>query len=223
MCCFVVQVAVILAVLVSCVAADVVLQGQSKVVRVPSEDSAIIQSHRLGGNFAYSTHEAHAYGVQTPIIKQRVVEKGVTYHHGEPVVNTHTSYVKQSVPQFGVVRTQHTVPGVQIATGQQVTTSHVTTPVQYVAGATPVQYTAGAAPVQYVSGVAPVQYVSGASPVQYVAGGAPVQFVAGSHHQVAGAPVQFVSGTPVQFAAVHPAQYVTGKAEAVKVPEVVEA
>merc|ERR1712183_1173076 len=42
-------------------------------VRAPSHDSAIIQSHRLGGNFAYSTHEAHAYAVQTPVIGHRTV------------------------------------------------------------------------------------------------------------------------------------------------------
>merc|ERR1711887_281174 len=82
---------------------------------VSSQDSAVIQSHRLGGNFAYSAHEAHAYGVQTPIIEQRVVPTGVTFHHGVPQVRTHTSVHKQLIPQYGVVKTQHTVPIVQHA------------------------------------------------------------------------------------------------------------
>merc|ERR1712000_518725 len=92
----------------SCALGGVVVSPQ--VVRVPSQDSAIIQSHRLGGNFAYSVAEAHAFGVQTPIVQQLVVPTGVTYHQGAPQVQTHTSVVKQQIPQFGVVRTQHTVP-----------------------------------------------------------------------------------------------------------------
>lgn len=71
--------------------------------RTPSHDSAIIQSHRLGGNFAYSTHEAHAYGVQTPIISQRVVPVGVSYVPGTPIVKTSTHIVSHKVPQVGAV------------------------------------------------------------------------------------------------------------------------
>ncbi|XP_045131383.1 uncharacterized protein LOC123516228 [Portunus trituberculatus] len=69
------------------------------VVRAPSHDSAIIQSHRLGGNFAYSTHEAHAYGVQTPIIGTRTVPVGVSYVPGTPIVKTSTHLVSHKVPQ----------------------------------------------------------------------------------------------------------------------------
>lgn len=71
--------------------------------RVPSQDSAIIQSHRLGGNFAYSTHEAHAYGVQTPIISQRVVPVGVSYVPGAPIVKSSTQFITHQVPQVGAV------------------------------------------------------------------------------------------------------------------------
>lgn len=71
--------------------------------RTPSHDSAIIQSHRLGGNFAYSTHEAHAYGVQTPIISQRVVPVGVSYVPGTPIVKTSTHIISHKVPQVGAV------------------------------------------------------------------------------------------------------------------------
>lgn len=74
--------------------------------RTPSHDSAIIQSHRLGGNFAYSTHEAHAYGVQTPIIGTRTVPIGVSYVPGTPIVKTSTHLVTHKVPQVGVAYPQ---------------------------------------------------------------------------------------------------------------------
>lgn len=82
------------------------------VVRAPSHDSAIIQSHRLGGNFAYSTHEAHAYGVQTPIIGTRTVPIGVSYVPGTPIVKTSTQVVTHKVPQVGVAYTHGVSPAV---------------------------------------------------------------------------------------------------------------
>ncbi|KAF2356698.1 hypothetical protein FHG87_012546 [Trinorchestia longiramus] len=207
-------VAVILAVVVGCATAEVAVQGPSTIVRVPEHDSAIIQSHRLGGNFAYSTHEAHAYGVQTPIIKQRVVPKGVTYHQGQPIVKTYTSFVKQQVPQYGVVHTKHSVPTVQYATGQQVVTSRVSTPVQYVAGAAPIQYAAHPVSVQYAANPVPVQYAAGVTPIQYITGTGPVQYISSG-----AAPVQYITSgaAPVQVGAVSPAKYITDKAKAVEV------
>merc|ERR1712127_124971 len=38
-------------------------------VRAPSHDSAIIRSDRLGGNFAYSVEEGHAYAAVTPVVQ----------------------------------------------------------------------------------------------------------------------------------------------------------
>ncbi|XP_042861442.1 uncharacterized protein LOC122246754 [Penaeus japonicus] len=75
--------------------------GAPVIVRAPSHDSAIIQSHRLGGNFAYSTHEAHAYAVQNPIIGHRQVPVGVSYEPGHPIVHTETDYVTRYVPRYG--------------------------------------------------------------------------------------------------------------------------
>merc|ERR1712025_1067138 len=57
----------------------------SVAVRAPAHDSAIIQSHRLGGNFAYRTDEAHAYAVKTPVLGQRTAPVGVSYHQGTPL------------------------------------------------------------------------------------------------------------------------------------------
>ncbi|KAG7160585.1 uncharacterized protein LOC121876159 [Homarus americanus] len=90
----------VLACLVATCAAQLAYPA-SVAYRVPSHDSAIIQSHRLGGNFAYSTHEAHAYAVQTPVIGQRTVPVGVSYHQGTPIVTSSTQYVNQQIPQYG--------------------------------------------------------------------------------------------------------------------------
>merc|ERR1712142_427747 len=78
----------------------------SVAVRAPSHDSAIIQSHRLGGNFAYRTDEAHAYAVQTPVLGQRTIPVGVSYHQGTPIVKTTTDYVNHLVPQTGIATYQ---------------------------------------------------------------------------------------------------------------------
>jgi len=78
----------------------------SVAVRAPSHDSAIIQSHRLGGNFHYRTDEAHAYAVQTPVLGQRTVPIGVSYHQGAPIVKTTTDYVSHFVPQTGIATYQ---------------------------------------------------------------------------------------------------------------------
>merc|ERR1712168_94727 len=102
-------------------------------VRAPSHESAIIQSHRLGGNFAYSTHEAHAYAVQTPVIGHRSIPVGVSYHHGAPIVKTSQDVITHQIPQHTftapqlvahqrLVPTQQVVPVVQHAAIPQVAT-----------------------------------------------------------------------------------------------------
>merc|ERR1712080_806255 len=56
---------------VSCLGApQITLKGQGvpTLVRAPAHDSASIEHHRLGGNFAYSTAESHAYASVTPQI-----------------------------------------------------------------------------------------------------------------------------------------------------------
>merc|ERR1712212_1201526 len=52
----------------------------SHLARVPSHDSAVIQSHRLGGNFAYRTDEAHAYASVHPVVTPVQVPVAETYH-----------------------------------------------------------------------------------------------------------------------------------------------
>lgn len=48
--------------------------------RTPQFDSAVIKSDRLGGNFAYSVAEAHAYTAHTPIVQQIKTPVAVTYN-----------------------------------------------------------------------------------------------------------------------------------------------
>ncbi|XP_066937279.1 uncharacterized protein [Macrobrachium rosenbergii] len=112
---------IVFASLLACAAATLVVPGPIA-VRAPSHDSAIIQSHRLGGNFAYSTHEAHAYAVQTPVIGTRTIPVGVSYHQGVPVVKSSTNFVTQHIPQYGLAVSQVATAGL---------------PYPYLAGAAP--------------------------------------------------------------------------------------
>ncbi|XP_065350986.1 cuticle protein 16.5-like [Cloeon dipterum] len=51
----------------------------STISRAPAFDSAVIQSDRIGGNFAYSTAENHAYAVNTPIVQNVQTPVAVSY------------------------------------------------------------------------------------------------------------------------------------------------
>ncbi|XP_046399288.1 histidine-rich protein PFHRP-III-like isoform X2 [Ischnura elegans] len=63
------------------------------VVRTPSLDSAVVHSSRVGGNFAYSTAESHAYAAAAPVV-----------HHVAPV-----HHVAAAVHHAPVVEAHHTV------------------------------------------------------------------------------------------------------------------
>jgi hypothetical protein len=88
----------------------------SYLVRAPAHDSASIEHHRLGGNFAYSTAEAHAFASVTPQIStltHPVAETTHTHipapiatHQPAPIVRTH--HVAQ--PIFQDVPVHATVP-----------------------------------------------------------------------------------------------------------------
>merc|ERR1712179_460692 len=66
-------------------------------VRAPSHDSAVIRSDRLGGNFAYSVQEGHAYAAVSPVVQHVATPVAVSYeapavvpsayaYHGVPAV-----------------------------------------------------------------------------------------------------------------------------------------
>ena len=48
-------------------------------VRAPSHDSAVIRSDRLGGNFAYSVQEGHAYAAISPLVQHVATPVAVSY------------------------------------------------------------------------------------------------------------------------------------------------
>merc|ERR1712105_99709 len=89
--------------------------GVPTLVRAPAHDSASIEHHRLGGNFAYSTAEAHAFAEVTPQISTLThpvaetththIPSPIAVHQPDPIVNTH--HVAQ--PIFSPVRTHQTV------------------------------------------------------------------------------------------------------------------
>merc|ERR1712012_894117 len=82
-------------------------------VRAPAHDSASIEHHRLGGNFAYSTAEAHAFAEVTPQISTLTHPVAETTHtHIPALIATHqpapivkTTHVAQpvfkNIPTFG--------------------------------------------------------------------------------------------------------------------------
>merc|ERR1711931_368061 len=96
-------------------------------VRAPAHDSASIEHHRLGGNFAYSTAEAHAFAEVVPQISTLTHPVAETTHTHIPApIATHqpapivkTTHVAQpifkNIPTFGSqvisgpVRTHQTI------------------------------------------------------------------------------------------------------------------
>merc|ERR1712183_905594 len=111
------------------VAGQVRLTGNAApyLVRAPAHDSASIEHHRLEGNFAYSTAEAHAYAEVIPQIStltHPVAETTHTHipapiatHQPAPIVQTHhvAQPIFKNIPTFGTqhisgpVRTHQTV------------------------------------------------------------------------------------------------------------------
>merc|ERR1719444_703421 len=74
-------------------------------VRAPAHDSASIESHRLGGNFAYAVAEAHAYAQVTPQV----------------------STITHPVAETTVVHEPATIA--KVTPGQVITTKHIPAPV----------------------------------------------------------------------------------------------
>jgi len=71
-------------------------------VRAPAHDSASIESHRLGGNFAYAVAEAHAYAQVTPQVST------LTHPVAETTVVHEPATIAKVVP--GAVTTTKHIP-----------------------------------------------------------------------------------------------------------------
>ncbi|XP_046446028.1 uncharacterized protein LOC124195588 [Daphnia pulex] len=71
----------VIAVLLVCLAAaNAFVIPATTFVRAPAHDSAIINSDRLGGNFAWSTVEGHAYAAVTPVVQRVLTPVGISHH-----------------------------------------------------------------------------------------------------------------------------------------------
>ncbi|XP_059491208.1 cuticle protein 16.5-like [Neocloeon triangulifer] len=73
------QFLVVFAAVAAVASAGTIVAPYSTVVRAPAFDSAVIKSDRIGGNFAYSTAENHAYAVNTPIVQNVATPVAVSY------------------------------------------------------------------------------------------------------------------------------------------------
>ena len=71
-------------------------------IRAPAHDSASIESHRLGGNFAYAVAEAHAFAKVTPQVSTLTHPVAETTYVHEPAT------IAKVVP--GAVTTVQHVP-----------------------------------------------------------------------------------------------------------------
>merc|ERR1711874_534597 len=171
--------------LIAYCSANTVVVGNAApyLVRAPAHDSASIEHHRLGGNFAYSTAEAHAYAEVVPQIStltHPVAETTHTHipapiatHQPAPIIKTHhvAQPIFKNVPTYGIqaingpVRTHQTVhqPIVHETRTHtvQAVSQAVATPVAYAAYA-PVAHTAyAAAPVAHAAGYAAAPVAAG--------------------------------------------------------------
>merc|ERR1711931_298354 len=178
-------------------------------VRAPAHDSASIEHHRLGGNFAYSTAESHAFAEVTPqistlthpvaeTIKTHIPAKIAT-HQPAPIVRTH--HVAQPIFQDVPVHAQVPVTG-PIARHQTVhqpivheTRTHT---VQAVAHAAPVAIAHAAAPVAHVAHAAPIAHAAAPIAVAH-AEPAALSYAAGyplAHAGYAGLPLAHAAALP---------------------------
>merc|ERR1719397_1461500 len=111
--------------------------GAPTLVRAPAHDSASIEHHRLGGNFAYSTAEAHAFaeGVWMISTLTHPVAETIQTHIPAPIATHQPAPIVKNIPTFGTqeihgpIRTHQTVhqPLVhETRTNQQITQAYAT-------------------------------------------------------------------------------------------------
>merc|ERR1711973_804853 len=105
-------------------------------VRARAHDSATIESHRLGGNFAYATAEAHAFAKVSPQLATRTVPVAETTHiHTPAAIKTiqpaavkHTQHVAQPIlAQQQLYRNEPVIGPVATHTTQTVQAHHQVT------------------------------------------------------------------------------------------------
>merc|ERR1711970_18120 len=180
----------------------VVANAAPYLVRAPAHDSASIEHHRLGGNFAYSTAEAHAFAEVVPQISTLTHPVAETTHTHIPApIATHqpadivkTHHVAQ--PIFKNIPTY----GTQAITGPVRTHQTVHQPIVHETRTHTVQAVSQAVhtPVHAVSQV-PVAAFAAAAPIAHAAyAGAPIAHgVPIAHGAYAAAPVALAAAPAV--------------------------
>merc|ERR1712045_280233 len=86
-------------------------------IRAPAHDSASIESHRLGGNFAYAIAEAHAYAQVTPqlatithpVAETTVVHEPAAIAHVTPGEVITTKHIPQPIIQHEPILAQEPI------------------------------------------------------------------------------------------------------------------
>merc|ERR1711964_259990 len=151
------------------VALAVVANAAPYLVRAPAHDSASIEHHRLGGNFAYSTAEAHAFAEVVPQISTLThpVAETTHTHIPAPIAPHQPVPTHQTVHQPIVHETRtHTVQAVSQAVATPV---HAVAEVPVaVAHAAPVALAAyAAAPVAHAAGYAAAPVAAGYAGLGY--------------------------------------------------------
>merc|ERR1712051_223447 len=86
-------------------------------IRAPAHDSASIESHRLGGNFAYAIAEAHAYAQVTPqlatithpVAETTVVHEPAAIAHVTPGEIITTKHIPQPIIEHQPILAQEPI------------------------------------------------------------------------------------------------------------------
>jgi len=86
-------------------------------IRAPAHDSASIESHRLGGNFAYAVAEAHAFAQVTPqlatithpVAETTVVHEPASIAHVTPGEIITTKHIPQPIIQHEPILAQEPI------------------------------------------------------------------------------------------------------------------
>merc|ERR1712111_98092 len=113
-------------------------------IRAPAHDSASIESHRLGGNFAYAVAEAHAYAQVTPqvstithpVAETTVVHEPTPIAHVTPGKVITTKHIPQPIIEHQPIFAQEPVVQAKTIVHQplyktRTVTQHVAQPIAH--------------------------------------------------------------------------------------------
>merc|ERR1719476_1002215 len=128
------------------VAAPATFNLAPTLVRAPAHDSASIESHRLGGNFAYAVAEAHAFAQVTPqvstithpVAETTYVHEPATIAKVVPGAVTTTQHIPHPIIEHQPILAQEPIVQARTTYHQplyktQTVTHHVAQPVAHVA------------------------------------------------------------------------------------------